>query len=145
MRAVFAVVLALSRLPTLALACGIDTDCTIGDRTYRIAMPDGTPKGALIHAHGYRGTAQGVVRNRSLRGAVNGLGLALIAPGRLKRPASKINSRATRTAMLPKSSWKRAGVAPCGRPMAWPVALCSMGAGNSRSSMCFAASPKTCS
>ncbi|MEL6967678.1 MAG: prolyl oligopeptidase family serine peptidase, partial [Pseudomonadota bacterium] len=70
-------------LPAFAAhACGEDTDCKLGDRTYRIAVPaDGEPpKGAIIFAHGYRGTAAGVMRNRSMKRAVTGLGLALVAP-----------------------------------------------------------------
>ena len=56
-----AIVLALWAAP--ALACGPDTDCAVGDRTYRIALPEGhdgaAPVGALVWAHGYRGTAAG--------------------------------------------------------------------------------------
>lgn len=66
-----------------ALACGPDSDCVVGDRTYRIAMPEGhdgiTPVGALVWSHGYRGTAAGAMRNRSLRRMVSEAGLALIA------------------------------------------------------------------
>jgi polyhydroxybutyrate depolymerase len=66
-----------------ALACGPDSNCTIGERTYRIAMPEGhdgvTAVGALIWSHGYKGSAQGVMRNRSLRRMVSDAGLALIA------------------------------------------------------------------
>ncbi len=64
-----------------ALACGADTDCRIGDRIYRIALPtgyDGAPVGALVWAHGYRGTAEGAMRNQSLRRMVSAAGLALI-------------------------------------------------------------------
>ncbi len=77
--AVFA--FALSALP--AAACGPDTDCQIGERTYRIAMPeghDGTSKvGAIVFAHGYRGSAAGLMRNRNLRRMVSDMGLAFIA------------------------------------------------------------------
>ena len=45
-----------------ALACGHKTDCKIGERTYRISMPEGhdgkTKIGAIIFNHGYRGTAR---------------------------------------------------------------------------------------
>ena len=62
-------------------ACGPDSDCRIGDRHYRIAMPEGIeePIGALVYAHGYRGSAAGAMRNRSLRGMAAREGLALIA------------------------------------------------------------------
>ena len=55
----------------------------IGERTYRIRMPEGhdrvTPVGAIVYAHGYRGTAAAVMRNSSLGKVVSDLGLALIA------------------------------------------------------------------
>lgn len=77
-----ALVLSLFLTPP-APACGPDSDCMVGDRTYRIAMPgdhDGsTPVGALIWAHGYRGSAAGAMRNGSLRRMVSDAGLALIA------------------------------------------------------------------
>ncbi|GFE65057.1 alpha/beta hydrolase family esterase [Litoreibacter roseus] len=67
----------------MASACGAETDCQIGDRMYRIAMPDGhdgvSEVGAIVFAHGYRGTAQGVMRNRSFRRMASDLGVALIA------------------------------------------------------------------
>jgi polyhydroxybutyrate depolymerase len=67
-----------------ALACGSDTDCIVGERTYRIKMPedhDGTtPVGAIVHTHGYRGTAAGVMRNRGLSRIAAELGVAIIAP-----------------------------------------------------------------
>lgn len=69
-------------LASPALACGPDTNCIVGDRTYRIAMPEGhdgtTPVGALVWSHGYKGSAAGVMRNRSLRRMVSDAGLALI-------------------------------------------------------------------
>lgn len=65
-----------------ALACSADTDCMVGERSFRIAMPDGhdgtTPVGALIWSHGYKGSAAGVMRNGSLRRMVSDAGLALI-------------------------------------------------------------------
>lgn len=66
-----------------ALACGPDTDCRLGDRHYRIALPEGhvgtTPMGAVVFAHGYRGSAAAVMKNKSLRRVVSDMGLALIA------------------------------------------------------------------
>ena len=64
-----------------ALACGPDTDCVIGDRTYRLYVPDGIagPMGALVYAHGYRGSASGAMRNAGLRALADDLGMALIA------------------------------------------------------------------
>lgn len=63
-------------------ACGPDTDCKVGNRLYRISMPEGhdgvTPVGAVIWSHGYRGSAAGVMRNTSLRRMISNAGLALI-------------------------------------------------------------------
>ncbi|MGB7241455.1 MAG: prolyl oligopeptidase family serine peptidase [Sulfitobacter sp.] len=79
----FAAVMGLLATTSGAAACGADSDCTLGDRHYRIAMPDGhdgaTPVGAIVFAHGYRGSADGVMRNGSLRRMVSDKGLALIA------------------------------------------------------------------
>lgn len=73
--------LTLPGLP--AFACGPDTDCQIGDRSYRIYLPqeqDGTtPMGALVFAHGYKGSAAGTMRNGALRGMADRLGIALVA------------------------------------------------------------------
>lgn len=66
-----------------AYACGPDSDCVLGERHYRIAMPEGydstTAVPAIVYAHGYRGSAQGVMRNGSLRRMASDLGAALIA------------------------------------------------------------------
>lgn len=76
-------ILLLTLIATPALACGPDTDCLIGERRYRISMPqdhDGTsPVGAVIWSHGYRGTAEGVMRNMAMRKAMSQMNLALIA------------------------------------------------------------------
>lgn len=68
---------------TPALSCGADTNCALGDRHYRIAMPDGydgsDPVGAIVFAHGYRGSAAGLMRNRNLRRMISDMGLAFIA------------------------------------------------------------------
>lgn len=68
-------------LAPVAQACGSDSDCMVGDRSYRISLPEGVdaPVGAVIWAHGYRGTAAGVMRNGSLRKMVHAEGLVLIA------------------------------------------------------------------
>lgn len=64
-------------------ACGPDSDCMVGDRSYRIVMPDGhngtSDVPAMVFAHGYQGSAAGVMRNRSLRRMASDLGAALIA------------------------------------------------------------------
>lgn len=66
-------------------ACGISSDCALslpdGERTYRIALPDdaGGLSGAVIFAHGYRGTAAGSMRNRGVIDALNARGVAFVA------------------------------------------------------------------
>lgn len=66
-----------------AFACGADTNCTLDERHYRIAMPEGhdgaTQVPALIWSHGYRGSAAGVMRNKGLRRMLSDAGFALIA------------------------------------------------------------------
>lgn len=65
-----------------AEACGPDSDCKLGDRTYRISLPPGTstgPVGALVYAHGYRGSAKAAMRNSALRDLAHEHGLALVA------------------------------------------------------------------
>ena len=68
---------------TQGVACGRDTDCAIGERSYRIALPDshepGAPPGAILFIHGYRGTAEGVMQNQSLMALTSELDVALIA------------------------------------------------------------------
>ena len=66
-----------------ALACGPDSDCPLGDRSYRIALPEGQdsgpPSGAIIFVHGYRGKAEGVMRNKALTGLASELGVVFVA------------------------------------------------------------------
>jgi len=63
-----------------ALACGPESDCRVGARTYRVALPEeDRPVGAIVYAHGYRGSAEAVMRNGSLRRLAAEEGLALIA------------------------------------------------------------------
>ena len=68
-------------LPLPALACGTDTDCRIGERTYRIDLPPGSnaATGALIYAHGYKGSSKGTMRNKALRAVAHDMGLAFVA------------------------------------------------------------------
>ncbi len=71
--------------PTTAYTCGVDEDCLIGERTYRIRMPDPATNpakkpGAIIYLHGYSGSAAGVMRNKNMGKAVADMGLALVAP-----------------------------------------------------------------
>lgn len=67
-----------------ARACGPATDCVVGDRSYRIRLPDLPPDGgrigAILLAHGHRDTAANLMAQADLGTAVAGLGVALIAP-----------------------------------------------------------------
>ncbi|WP_298844087.1 PHB depolymerase family esterase [uncultured Roseobacter sp.] len=66
-----------------AHACGQETDCMVGERSYRLVMPEtqagDEPVPVVVFAHGYRGSAAGVMRNGSLRRMASDLGAALIA------------------------------------------------------------------
>ena len=74
-----ALALLLACLAAPALACGPDSDCVVGDRTYRISLPEGEVTGALVFAHGYRGKAAGEMRNKGLVQVAHDRSLALIA------------------------------------------------------------------
>lgn len=81
MRVVLLVVLAIMTASP-ALACGVKTDCQLGERTYRIHMPErqgSDPVGAIIFAHGYKGTAAGTMGDKSLLQLADELGVALVA------------------------------------------------------------------
>lgn len=70
-------------LPLSAYACGDQSDCVVEDRFYRIYIPsdtgaDGTLP-TLVFAHGYRGTAAGVMKNRALLDWADLEGVAVIA------------------------------------------------------------------
>lgn len=61
-------------------ACGVETDCTMGERLYRISMPEsGEAKGALVFMHGYRGSQKGAMKNKGLRAFAHEHGLALVS------------------------------------------------------------------
>lgn len=66
-----------------ASACGPDADCVLGERSYRVYLPAEhdakTPLPAILYAHGYRGSATGVMRNQAMRRLADRLGVALIA------------------------------------------------------------------
>lgn len=70
-------------LASEAPACGRDSDCPLGDRNYRIALPEGqetaTPSGAVIFVHGYRGKASGAMRNQALAALASELGVVFVA------------------------------------------------------------------
>lgn len=64
-----------------ALACGPDTDCMVGSRSYRIALPEGPgPHGAIVYMHGWGGTSRDVMGDPNLRRIARELNVALVAP-----------------------------------------------------------------
>ena len=77
--ALFALTLAV--MPLVAVACGRNDDCVIASGTYRISLPERTTQsiGAIVFAHGYQGTAAGVMKNTGLIKMATDRGLALIA------------------------------------------------------------------
>lgn len=61
-------------------ACGVETDCMVGDRSYRLSLPDQAgPTGVLFFAHGYQGSASGTMRNQGLINLAEEFGLAFVA------------------------------------------------------------------
>lgn len=79
MNARFALLISSMIFPFAALGCGTDTDCVIEDGFYRIRMPEsGFADGAIVFAHGYRGSASGTMRNESLSDLAERLGVAMI-------------------------------------------------------------------
>jgi len=74
----------LAFAPVPARACGPDTDCHTGDRTWRIRMPPASPGGARIGAvmllHGHRDTAANMMAQAALGAALSDAGVALVAP-----------------------------------------------------------------
>lgn len=79
MRLILAAFLALTAMP--ALACGMESDCRIGERSYRLYVPDTAerPTGAILFAHGYRGSAAGAMRNGGFMRLAEEFGLAFVA------------------------------------------------------------------
>ncbi len=67
-----------------AAACGPKSRCAVEGGYYHIRMPANataeTPVGAIVYFHGYRGSAAGVMANKSLARAAGELSVALVAP-----------------------------------------------------------------
>ena len=66
--------------------CGEQTACIVDNGDYHIALPDAwkssntIPRAAIMYFHGYNGSSKNVMRNKSMMGLANRLGVALIAP-----------------------------------------------------------------
>ncbi|MEM8571048.1 MAG: polyhydroxybutyrate depolymerase [Pseudomonadota bacterium] len=77
------VALAVCGAATLAApanACGRESDCALGERSFRIALPDNDPpRGAIVYAHGHLGSAEGAMRNDALVELAQDLNLAFVA------------------------------------------------------------------
>jgi polyhydroxybutyrate depolymerase len=81
MRWLAALILMATAVP--AWACGVDSDCALGDRTYRIYLPErkaAEPLGAVIFIHGYRGNSAQILGDKSLIALASELRVALVAP-----------------------------------------------------------------
>lgn len=74
-----AALLATLTAPLPARACGPDSDCALGARSYRVALPPAPDGRAIIFFHGYRGSAAAEMRNPGLRSTARDLGAILIA------------------------------------------------------------------
>lgn len=77
------VALAGASAPAPVLACGVETDCALPEmRSYRVYLPETLgppPRRAILHLHGYRGSAAASIRNRGLQRLADALGVALVA------------------------------------------------------------------
>lgn len=77
------VVLGCVLIPTQATACGPGTDCLVGDRSYRVVLPekagDADRPAALVFIHGYRGNAARVMKNSALTSLADELGVVFVA------------------------------------------------------------------
>jgi len=78
MKSILLSVILMTAAP-MAQACGVETDCDVPGGAYRIDVPDSTPTGAILFAHGYRGSANGTMRNARFRQMATDLGLAFVA------------------------------------------------------------------
>lgn len=67
---------------TSSSACGPASDCSVGERVYRIWMPErheaSRPVGALVFAHGYMADYRRTTQNPALLDLARKLGIALI-------------------------------------------------------------------
>lgn len=66
-----------------AQGCGTpEGTCPVATGVYRLALPpsEGGPVPAVVYLHGYSGSAEGVMRNAAMLGALAARGYALIAP-----------------------------------------------------------------
>ena len=64
---------------TPAFACGVKTDCNIGNRTYRAYQPPDATDRAIIFFHGVGGRASKQIMNSGLRAVAEDLNAILIA------------------------------------------------------------------
>ena len=63
-----------------AAACGPDADCAVAEGVYRIHLPPGgAPTGAILFAHGYRGSAANEMGNAAMMAMADALGVAFVA------------------------------------------------------------------
>lgn len=72
-----------------ALACGAETACNVGSRSYHVQTPqhwDGAQKlPVLLHLHGWGRQGRNVMRNTRITGPADRHGLLLIAPDGIRK------------------------------------------------------------
>lgn len=70
-------------------ACGLDTPCVLGDRSYHLRVPDGwdgkTPMPVVLHFHGWQRQGSLVVNHNRLASATRKRGVLLVAPNGQRR------------------------------------------------------------
>ena len=70
--------------PVPALACGLETACPLGERSYHVRAPDGwdgaTPLAVLMHFHGWMRQGDLVVNHARIAGATRKRDVLLVAP-----------------------------------------------------------------
>lgn len=71
---------ALVWAPAQAAECGGPVPCVLEQGAYRVVLPEGRPKGAVVFFHGYRGSAEGQMKAEDLIAVAGAHGLAFVAP-----------------------------------------------------------------
>ena len=71
-------------LPLPAFACGPDTPCPVGERSYNLRVPDGwdgvSPLPVMMHFHGWMREGRVVTNHARIAGATRRRGVLLVAP-----------------------------------------------------------------
>ena len=90
--------LSLAALAPAPLRACPDSACALADGTYRARLPEGAPRGVVLHLHGWGGTAAAALRSGSRIAPMVDRGYAVIAPQGLPRwpgdPGGRWNAQA---------------------------------------------------